>query len=66
MYDVTLLILCIHEMVLFPGIGGSGRQSAAKLAAFMADFDLFIIEITRNYTASEWREDIKKVLFKAL
>lgn len=43
------------------GIGGSGRQSAAKLAAFMADFDLFQIEITRNYTASEWREDIKRV-----
>ena len=45
----------------FPGIGGSGRQSAAKLSAFMADYDLFQIEITRSYTPTEWREDIKKV-----
>jgi dynein heavy chain len=43
---------------------GSGRQSAAKLATFMADFDMFQIEITKNYTATEWREDIKRVNFK--
>jgi len=27
----------------------------------MADYDLFQIEISRNYTMSEWREDIKRV-----
>ena len=45
------------------GIGGSGRQSAAKLATFMCDYDLFQIEITRNYGVPEWREDLKKVRF---
>jgi len=45
------------------GIGGSGRQSATKLATYMADYDLFQIEISRNYTMSEWREDIKRVCF---
>jgi dynein heavy chain len=50
--------------LFFLGIGGSGRQSAAKLATFMADFDMFQIEITKNYTATEWREDIKRVNFK--
>lgn len=49
--------------VLCAGIGGSGRQSATKLATYMADYDLFQIEISRNYTMSEWREDIKKVHF---
>lgn len=46
---------------LLVGIGGSGRQSAAKLAAFMSDYDLFQIELTRVYGVTEWRDDIKKV-----
>ena len=28
----------------------------------MADYDLFQIEITKNYTTVEWREDLKKVI----
>ncbi|XP_072168572.1 dynein axonemal heavy chain 3-like [Diadema setosum] len=52
-----------HALLI--GIGGSGRQSAAKLSTFMADYELFMIEITKNYTKNEWREDIKKLLLKA-
>ena len=46
---------------LLVGIGGSGRQSAAKLATFMSDYDLFQIELTRVYGFTEWRDDIKRV-----
>ncbi len=46
---------------LLAGIGGSGRQSAGKLAAFMSDYELFQIELTRTYGVSEWRTDLKRV-----
>ncbi|KAM8971996.1 dynein axonemal heavy chain 3-like [Pelodytes ibericus] len=56
----VLRLPCGH--VLLIGIEGTGRQSATKLAAFMADFELFQVSIQKSYTVSEWREDVKTVL----
>ena len=47
------------------GIGGSGRQSASKLATFIAEYELFEIEISKSYTAVEWRDDLRKMLRRA-
>ena len=30
------------------------------MAAFMADYELYQIELTKSYTKVEWREDVKK------
>ncbi|VDO05387.1 unnamed protein product [Rodentolepis nana] len=49
---------------LLVGVGGSGRHSAARLAAYMADYELFTIEISRNYSATDWRDDMKRLLLK--
>ncbi|KAK0049220.1 dynein heavy chain 3 axonemal-like isoform X1 [Biomphalaria pfeifferi] len=65
MSRVSRVLLQDNGHALLVGIGGSGRQSAAKLATFMANYDLFQIEITRNYSNSDWREDLKKLLKKA-
>ncbi|CAF4222790.1 unnamed protein product, partial [Adineta steineri] len=46
---------------LLVGIGGSGRSSSCKMAAYMADYELFQIEITRTYGKNEWRDDIRKL-----
>ena len=44
------------------GVGGSGRKSLTTLAVFMAQFDLFSIEISKHYNSVDWHEDLKKVL----
>ncbi|KAG8439501.1 hypothetical protein GDO86_005633 [Hymenochirus boettgeri] len=55
-----LRLPCGHALLI--GMGGTGRQSVTKLAAFMSDFDLYQVSIQKFYTISEWREDLKKVL----
>ena len=47
------------------GIGGSGRQSLTKLATFIANYELFQIEVNKSYSMQDWKNDLKKVLKRA-
>jgi dynein heavy chain len=45
------------------GVGGSGRQSLTRLAAYAMKIKVFAIEITKNYRSNEFHEDIKKLMY---
>ncbi|XP_077169770.1 dynein axonemal heavy chain 2 isoform X1 [Paroedura picta] len=47
--------------MLLVGIGGSGRQSLARLASSICEYYIFQIEVSRQYRKQEFREDIKKL-----
>lgn len=47
---------------LLAGVGGSGRQSLTKLAAYLTGVELFQIELSATYGKQEWLDDLKRVL----
>ncbi|ORX87075.1 hypothetical protein BCR32DRAFT_215666 [Anaeromyces robustus] len=51
--------------ILLLGVGGSGRQSLTRLASYIFDFDLYQVEITKNYNTQAWHDDIKVFMKKA-
>jgi len=46
---------------LLVGIGGSGRQSLSKLAAFISEQVCFRLSLTSNYRVGEFKTDLKKI-----
>ena len=48
--------------VLLLGVGGSGRQSLSRLATYIMEYEVKQIEVSKNYSISQWRDDVKECL----
>jgi dynein heavy chain len=46
------------------GVGGSGKQSLTRLAAFIGGCEVFQIKITASYNMNEFKEDLRSVFMK--
>jgi len=47
---------------LLVGLGGSGRHSLTRLATYMQDYQLYEIEMDRDFSQNEWYEYLKEML----
>lgn len=59
---VTRIVRVISQPrgnMLLIGIGGSGRQSLGRLAAYISEYVTYQIEVTKKYKTAEFREDLK-------
>ncbi|KAG5897762.1 hypothetical protein JTB14_019981 [Gonioctena quinquepunctata] len=50
---------------LLIGVGGSGKQSLTRLAAFISSFDVFQIQLRKGYTMNDMKTDIAALYLKA-
>ncbi|GAB5580480.1 dynein axonemal heavy chain 2 [Prionailurus iriomotensis] len=66
--SVTRIVRVIGQPrgnMLLVGIGGSGRQSLARLASCICEYATFQIEVSKHYRRQEFREDIKRLYRQA-
>ncbi|CAG9859865.1 unnamed protein product [Phyllotreta striolata] len=49
---------------LLVGVGGSGKQSLTRLAAFISSFEVFQIQLKRGYSMTDMKADIAAIYLK--
>lgn len=62
---LTRILRAPRGNAMLVGMGGSGRQSLARLAAFMSGCQCRQLELNKGYSVREFREDLKKLFMTA-
>lgn len=67
-FDVTFVLYCFtvyriirgieiyYGNMLLTGVSGTGRHALSRLAAFILNYDVFEIELKKNYGICEFRQ----------
>ncbi|CUG85918.1 dynein heavy chain, putative [Bodo saltans] len=50
--------------VLLVGVGGSGRHSCTRLAAYLQEYEYLTVTMTKDYKRSDFHDDIRQILLK--
>ena len=62
---ITRILSQAAGHALLIGTGGSGRQSLARLSAYLKNQTVFTIDVGKNYKNVDFKEDMKKLFIAA-
>mmetsp|Transcript_13737 Transcript_13737/g.31794 ORF Transcript_13737/g.31794 Transcript_13737/m.31794 type:complete len:4493 (-) Transcript_13737:49-13527(-) len=62
---ITRVIFQPRGNALLVGVGGSGKQSLAKLSAFICGYEVFQITVTATYNLMDFKVDLMSLYTKA-
>ena len=62
---VTRILNLPRGNAMLVGVGGSGKQSLAKLATFICQYDVFQISVTSSYGMADFKADLLSLYIKA-